>query len=558
MIARAFAVALCAWALGAISACSSSPSEGACARSADCPSGNLCVSQRCVPASAGCTTDEECGADQRCGEGGSCVARTTDASAGAPDATGPGAPDASPGAPDGDTTDGALAPDGTTPGDDAGAPGDDAAVGAPDATAPACTTDQQCTPPSSICLGNACVAGCVQNPALCGANEVCNTTTGRCTAIAAGCAMDSECGPPARVCEGRQCVPGCGQAGGVQCAPPTPLCSATTGRCTPIPPCARDSDCGNVDQICVNTACVLRCDRPGAPACGANTVCNATDGRCIPGNLALGADCALDSQCQSRLCLGLTIMGAARNVCSVGCSRGNDCPTDFGCLYLSGMNLCLSESLFTPPATFDTPAGGVCQTGNITCQSGWCNTQQSQCIETCQRASDCSIFGGNCFMYTQTPMGSTTNVYDHLCIAQTTSVIGAACAANNTCRTGICNRYTGTCAAHCCSDADCPAAQSCGIYDVDAVTGDIVKICAPRTAGTGSLPLGSPCTTGNQCESELCAPANLTAMNPPQQCSTTCCTNADCGQIPNGRCVPLGGPTVGPVQTIVGVCVSVP
>ncbi len=322
------------------------------------------------------------------------------------------------------------------------------------------------------------------------------------------------------------------------------------------PPCARDSDCGSADQICVNTTCVLRCDRTGAPACAANTVCNSADGRCIPGNLALGADCALDSQCASRVCLGFTIGGNARNVCAQTCGRSAECPLDFSCLYLSGTNFCLSENIFTPPASYNIRAGGACSSANIACQSGWCNTQALQCIETCSREADCSAFGANCFTYTQTPAGGGT-LYDNLCLTQTNSLIGATCATNATCRTGVCNRYAQQCAAHCCSDADCPAAQVCGLYDLDATTGDIVKICGPRSPGGGALPIGSPCTVNEQCDSEVCTPTTL-APNAPLACSTLCCNNADCAMIPNGRCIPSEGPTVGPVATIVGVCVSVP
>lgn len=547
MISRALILALCA---GVVACSSGVGGDGSCTRSADCPSGNVCVSQRCLAPSATCTTDTDCAATEFCNGSGECEARRGDAAVTPPNADAmvtPPTPDAAPIDPDGGP---GPEPD-AAPVDPDGGPGPQ-----PDA-GPACATDPDCAPPSTICVANACVAGCAQNPALCSAAEVCNTTTGRCAPRPTTCTMDSQCGPPARVCESTQCVPGCGQAGGVQCAGMTPVCSPTTGRCEPVPPCSRDSDCGNPDQICVNTACVLRCDRPGAAACAANTVCNAADGRCIPGNLALGADCALDSQCTSRLCLGLNINMSARQVCSQTCGRSLDCPVDFGCLYLSGTNFCLSENLFTPPAAFDTRAGGSCSTANITCQSGWCNTQANQCIESCSREADCSAFGGNCFTYTQTPMGSTTNLYDNICVTQTNSVIGATCATNTTCRTGVCNRYASQCAAHCCSDADCPVTQVCGLYDLDTTTGDIIKICGPRSPGAGALPIGSPCTMPEQCDSEVCTASTL-AMGAPLVCSTLCCTNADCAAIPNGRCVPGDGPVVGTVQTIVGICVSVP
>jgi hypothetical protein len=278
------------------------------------------------------------------------------------------------------------------------------------------------------------------------------------------------------------------------------------------------------------------------------------DAGTMPKNLPLNADCTLDAQCQSRLCLPFTIDGTSFSVCSEPCSAGSNCPLDFSCVALEGMSFCLGETVFNPTATFDVRAGGMCQSGSIRCQSGWCNTQAMSCIETCSREQDCSSFGGRCWTYTQsTPSG---NVYDHLCLAQTGSAIGASCTSNANCSSGLCNRYTATCAAHCCADADCPAAQSCVVYDLDTQSNAIIKVCEPRTPGTGTLQLGATCTQPSSCESEVCAPRTVTSTSGPRQCSTLCCRHADCALIANGRCEPFAGPRVNNIDTIVGVCVS--
>jgi hypothetical protein len=142
--------------------------------------------------------------------------------------------------------------------------------------------------------------------------------------------------------------------------------------------------------------------------------------------------------------------------------------------------------------------------------------------------------------------------YDHLCLTRAGSAVGAACTANANCASGVCNRYAATCAQHCCTEADCGAGQRCALYDVDATTGDIVKICAPSGTGVGAI--GSACTTATQCESSICAPVDTAVSGGPSQCSTLCCNNADCAALPGTRCVPFPGPTVGTVDTIAGIC----
>lgn len=569
-------------ALAAIlTACSGGPTPGgSCQSNQDCVAGETCIAGTCLAATnPGCTNDEQCPLGQYCDtEDSTCkMFSSTDPDAGvSPD------PDAGDAGSSTVAMDGGTRPDsgtglctvdtdcGTPPRDICqagqcvlgcaeagglmctGGTVCDPATGHCVSENPSCQMDSECNPPTEICIGNQCVFGCGLDSTLCQAGEVCDTNTGRCVMVQTNCTDDSQCSPPMTVCESSQCVPGCEQPGGVQCSGQTPFCDSATGRCTNNNPngCTLDADCTNPDEICVNMVCTLRCDAAGSPGCTAPEVCNTTSGRCVPGGLPLGDPCTQDAQCTTGYCLGLTINMMTMNVCSRPCGATSQCPLDFTCGDLGGMRFCLGENISNPPATFDTPAGGACNMTTNTCQSGWCNTGQSQCIETCSRNVDCTSFGGNCWTYEQTGTNGTT--YDNLCYDPGSgSGPGVACTQNSNCRSGICNRYSGTCATHCCSDGDCGTTQNCQPYDLDAST--IANICVIKSTTAGSLGLGATCTDAAQCDSEVCVPTNPAMMGSPSKCSTLCCQDSDCNQLPaGGRCRAAQGPVTG---TIVGVCI---
>ncbi len=546
----------------AAGACSRSPTPGGpCQSTRNCVAGEVCVAGTCTAGSkTGCDTDDECMVGQWCDQADRQCKTIEAGDSGVPPTKDAGLTDTGTSTTSGCTRDdqcggapanicmanqcvkGCNQPGGLIC---TGGTQCDAATGHCAGTNGSCTLDAECVPgpPSQICINQECVLGCGADPTRCApGTEVCDTNTGRCVPAPEPCADDTGCHPPMTVCESTQCVPGCGSTGGIQCTGATPMCDPASGRCLPPPSCQLDSQCTGANEICVNNVCLLRCDQAGGLDCGAG-VCNPNDGRCLPGDLPLGDQtCIFDEQCAAGICLGLTIDTQSIQVCTNPCGASSQCPLDYSCIAVSGMGFCLSENVFTPPATFDTPAGGACSTTVNTCQSFWCNTGTNQCIETCSRDSDCASYGGNCWMYTQDNAG--TPAYDHLCFQQPTlNITGVVCTTNDNCRSGICNRYSGLCAAHCCSDADCPAAQSCGLYDVDANT--IVKICANRNAGAGTAVLGAACTIGSDCESEVCI-ANV--------CSTLCCSDADCAILPlGGKCEPIGTPIA---SQIVGACTS--
>ena len=561
------------WALGfcwiSVAACSGGESElapGTCRSQRDCATDEICLAGECSPANVtgtpctvgSCPDGEFCDlTDQRCKPVGS----STDAGEPGPD-----------GGPRDGSTDDASISGPCLMDSDCGTPPVDVCVantcvkgcGEPDGLvctggttcdtatgkcvdANSCRDDSDCGPPQRICENSTCVPGCVANPGLCMAGvEVCDTNTGRCVTLPNRCAQDSDCSPPSTVCENTQCVPGCGQPGGIQCSGTTPDCNTSTGRCQAAQACTIDADCMDPDQICVNRACTLRCDRGGS--CPSPNVCNTVDGRCLPGRIALGDPCMVDAQCQSSVCLTINISMTSQRLCVQPCSATSQCPLDFTCGELDEMRFCLSENLSNPPARFDVRSGGACSQASNSCQSRWCDLNASTCLETCLRDSDCAGFGDKCWMF-RFDVNNVTN-YETFCEVETGGGPGAACTTDDQCQSNLCSLTTRTCAQFCCRDQDCGPTQNCVLYNLDAA--NLIKICAPRSAGAGTQALGSACTADNQCESELCIPADVTALTGPEQCSSRCCTHADCSFLgASARCRPVSGPVMG---SLTGLC----
>lgn len=412
-----------------------------------------------------------------------------------------------------------------------------------------CADDADCGPPQRICEQDICVSGCVVDISRCEVGaEVCDTDTGRCVPLPTPCIDDTDCAPPMTVCEALQCVPGCGQPGGVQCSG-TSLCDQMTGRCGPPPPCAVDADCMRADLVCVEQRCTLRCDQGGA--CGANELCDSASGRCLPANLPLGEDCLFDVQCDSDLCLTINPSMTSQRICVLPCSATSQCPLDFTCGELSEMPFCLSENLFTPAAQYDTRSGGSCSRTSNTCQSSWCDPDANVCLEQCARDSDCAGFGSQCWVFEHRD-STNTPAFANLCVLLGGAGAGAACTSNAACRSGICNRLTGRCSRLCCRDQDCGPTENCVMYTLDA--SNLAKICAPRGPTTGTGALGTSCLINTDCETSLCQPVDASQPSGPTQCTSRCCTNADCTFLGStAHCRPVPGPIA---NSVTGVCFS--
>ncbi|MBI4822300.1 MAG: hypothetical protein HY791_38930 [Deltaproteobacteria bacterium] len=468
-----------------------------CTSAKDCPLGKACISGVCKASEAReCTADSECPLGERCSAAGSCELDVPATDGGVIDAElGLDGPPPEAGGADAASRD--ASPSDAAPAD-SGFPSD----AAPPDSGP-CASDRECgSPPQNICAGGACTRGCNQPMGLgCGTGTSCDPVTGHCVSLS--CSVDGDCLPPSFVCQGASCVVGCVRAGGI--------------------------------------------------TCGASQVCDPDTGRCVAGQFALGTTCGRDLECSSGMCLPVMTQAGSRRVCSQACSGARGCPQHFTCGDLGGMRFCLGEDLSSPPATFNTPAGGLCTSASNQCQSTWCNTSQNTCLETCSRNADCFAFGDNCQVYSAT--GPSGPVLDDLCLASTAAQHGAACVSNSDCQSGVCDRATSTCARLCCGEVDCDTSQTCSLYDFDAAAGEIRRICRVKSPSAGALGLGASCLSSTECESELCGPVDVANPNGSKRCSTMCCTDVDCSGVPGGAsCRPGAGPVIGGRQTLVGFC----
>jgi hypothetical protein len=128
------------------------------------------------------------------------------------------------------------------------------------------------------------------------------------------------------------------------------------------------SICGEVGWICDPNAGTLL----GGASWGS--------GRCQPplDTTALGNPCALTSGCLGGMCLGESVIGYPRGICTEECGPGDDCPTPFVC---TGAGL-FSGLCFRPC----TVGGDDCRPGTECQDLGWGVTT---CAPACAANADC-------------------------------------------------------------------------------------------------------------------------------------------------------------------------
>ena len=310
--------------------------------------------------------------------------------------------------------------------------------------------------------------------------------------------------------------------------------------------CSDDTECTVANEICHLGTCRLRCGLSGGVDCAAlGETCNFTTGHCT-GTLPLGADCVADGDCLTDHCFPFAVNGMSQRNCSLACSSTGMCPTQFQCVNVVGMSVCLHESLFN--AQFRNPAGGACSRTVNTCQSGWCATTSGRCIEDCLKESDCAPHGAQCFTYIRS--STPTFSHDNICIniGTATIAIGGPCRTDPSCRSGVCDRDTGLCARHCCTAADCGANENCTVYPLAPTTP--LKICKPRPMNAGPARIGDACNLPADCETGVCALSTAGQ----RLCSTYCCADVECNQaLPGGgTCRAATGPLI--PNTLIGQC----
>ncbi len=184
-----------------------------------------------------------------------------------------------------------------------------------------------------------------------------------------------------------------------------------------------------------------------------------TDGPLIGrSDLALGAECRADDQCQSGHCKGGTCQ----------CDQDGDCPGSQRCFKPAvAANYC---------ARTDLALGAQCDR-NDECRSDKC--EGGQCV--CRSDGDCPT-GQVC----RTPITGQNRceVGDDGNLA-----LGRPCDRNNQCKSSRCQG--GTCV--CRNDGDCPTGQSC-----------YTPVTRPNYCESTTLAIGASCNRDSQCRSDKC------------------------------------------------------
>jgi hypothetical protein len=278
-----------------------------------------------------------------------------------------------------------------------------------------------------------------------------------------------------------------------------------------------------------------------------------------PAGGALGADCRGDADCQSGVCLALTVSGQVKAVCARLCCTEFDCPLSdgagnrFGCIELLGASYCLTDRIFSGlGVAFTRSAGQPCD-NNLSaggCRSGICRTGpqgERTCASTCCTQSDCGA--QTCAFRPPYGPGELTH---HVCELNLTSGrTGDLCTSELECASYVCLPPFGpACADSCCTAADCPWGYRClQIESGPPGTSNVGTVCVPH--GGGTAPAGSPCTQGtypNQCASSYCVAGT---------CRDPCCRDDQCPQGQVCRAVDNGEQLLGRTQNgLARVCVT--
>ena len=277
------------------------------------------------------------------------------------------------------------------------------------------------------------------------------------------------------------------------CEPTTEVCNGIDDDCDgDVDPgclalgdtCTRNEDCGS--GMCTNvdgaSICVRGCDpRSPVAACPFGFHCETTGcgtGLCAPGEGALpdGEACTTDVDCASGRCA--TVAGVAR--CGRQCNVGaEDCASGLACEpEADGCGTCAPYDVVTVPLPFGAPceANGDC--ASMQCVSGE-GAGSSFCSRACGGEMGC---------------GSGFRCRAGTCVRGDLRAPGDACVHPDDCASGASCVTVGPeqfCAAEC--GAGCEEGFVCE-------TTDAGSRCVP-----GGLALGEPCTSSDQCRSDLCA-----------------------------------------------------
>jgi hypothetical protein len=246
--------------------------------------------------------------------------------------------------------------------------------------------------------------------------------------------------------------------------------------------------------------------------------------------LPLGANCSMNSACQSGVCGTSTLLTSnvmtpeMGSVCTKPCCTSADCddPTvqGFVCFPSVGGDYCVDPTWIGLPkvAGMGLP-GAPCPEGASDCRSSVCT--DGSCQDTCCLDSDC---GGSSVC-----QDSTLDGMDSFnCGPSGGSVVQGGDCEESPCVSNLCvgDIFSGYCVGACCRDSDCNdlsggGATSCNWLEIgDLDGGDSVLRGCSSAINPGEGKAGATCTSGDDCKSGLCYAKTV--------CTTPCCVDSDC------------------------------
>jgi len=407
--------------------------------------------------------------------------------------------------------------------------------------------------------GNACLRTCASN-ADCGGGNVCDDK-GSCgkRPVGVSCTTNDDCN--SNICQQGFCCQTACAGTCMSCGVPgsAGVCTAVPAGTDPLDQCADSgrTTCGadglcdgkggcetySKATVCQDPTCAVggsvgtapaHCDGLGTCTAASSVSCNeymcGTTGTCLV-NCKTNADCSPGNVCNGGIC-GKKVLGAMctlNNECATGsCQQGVCCDkvctgTCMACNQASSPGRCLPlpSGTSAPAGQCATAAASPCGNDGKCDGAGHCRLQMKGTIckdQTCSMAVE--TLAGNC-----DGMGSCGNGTALPCDP-------FQCGTNATCL-GTCNPAN--------ANADCTTGNVC-----------TPSASMPTTGSCGKKPLGTPCTLGSECGSNVCD--SVAGVCCDMACSGTCKSCAltgsigKCSNVPDGQ-DPLGQCAADPVST---------
>jgi hypothetical protein len=338
------------------------------------------------------------------------------------------------------------------------------------------------------------------------ANEICDGRDNDCDDINDEASADDPLCPSGSFCYGQRCVvASCVNAGpGLSCAE-NERCDAQSGQCV-------TQQCGEVtcteSELCdvVSQSCTRRERKPNGTPCSDDADCSsdscidAAALRFAAGTRVCGQACCSDQECGSgqrcfasgtgaRSCLPLSLIPRA---------SPRECTTDDACE--STLELCaLSRDHTLSPPTFIERDAVIASTCRTSLQLGLAPGERCSSYPECATFACVPSFpfGSVC----SNPCGSSNDCMALAQAARRTGALGAYC------------RYVDV--------------------TLDDSPPDYAALCVVRRVGeTGTGVYGAECATASDCLDAGCVGATATTKG---RCTSTCCSDAQCGPREDGK-----------------------